>query len=173
MVIHYKILWLLLLGLFLFLCSFIVIWKRYGSILSIIRENLVLTRKNEENRLLLKNNLSNPISVIKTSPIYIKFIYALDESKHIFLSNDDWFNLICIVDKELNGFTSQLYSCHPMSEFEIRICILTKLDFSPKQISQLTFHDVSSVSSARSRLYKKFFGENGSAKKWDDYIRNL
>lgn len=173
MVISYKIIVFLLCVVFLILCSFLVIWKRYGSIISIIRENKLLTMENHKTKLLLKNNLSNPILIIKTSPIYIKFLYALDDSKHVSLSNEDWYNLICTVDKELNGFTTQLYSHHPMSEFEIRLCVLLKLDFSPIQISQLTFHDISSVSSARSRLYKKFFGENGSTKKWDNYIRSL
>lgn len=68
------------------------------------------------------------------------------------------------------GFTTQLRSLHPMSELEYQTCLLIKLRIAPKDIANVLSRDVSTISTVRSRLYKKVFGRKGSTKEWDDLI---
>ena len=71
------------------------------------------------------------------------------------------------------GFCSQLRSLYPMSELEYQTCLLVKLRIAPKDIAAVLARDVSTISTVRSRLYKKVFGEKGGAKEWDDFIRSM
>ena len=51
--------------------------------------------------------------------------------------------------------------------------MLTKINFRPLDIATILNISQNSVASIRSRLYKKYFGEKGKAKDWDDFILNL
>ncbi|MBO4315631.1 MAG: hypothetical protein J5867_06700 [Prevotella sp.] len=71
------------------------------------------------------------------------------------------------------GFTTQLRSLHPMSELEYQTCLLIKLRIAPKDIANVLSRDVSTISTVRSRLYKKVFGPKGGTKEWDDFILSM
>lgn len=60
-----------------------------------------------------------------------------------------------------------------MSVTEYRVCVLIRLHFSPKEIADVLCKDSTTISSIRSRLYKKVFGKKGGSKEWDDFIRTL
>lgn len=68
------------------------------------------------------------------------------------------------------GFTTQLRSLYPVSELEYHVCLLIKLRIAPKDIANILSRDVSTISTVRSRLYKKVYGKKGGAKEWDDFI---
>lgn len=71
------------------------------------------------------------------------------------------------------GFTTQLRSLYPMSELEYQTCLLIKLRIAPKDIANILSRDVSTISTVRSRLYKKVFGHKGGTKEWDDFILSI
>lgn len=70
-------------------------------------------------------------------------------------------------------FTSTLLTLHNMSETELRVCQLLKLNATPTEIANVLCKDTSSISSIRSRLYKKVFDKKGSSKEWDEFIHSL
>ncbi len=71
------------------------------------------------------------------------------------------------------GFANQLRSLYPMSELEYQVCLLIKLRVAPKDIASVLARDVSTISTVRSRLYKKVFGRKGGSKEWDDFILTM
>ncbi|MBQ8463452.1 MAG: hypothetical protein IJ544_04985 [Prevotella sp.] len=71
------------------------------------------------------------------------------------------------------GFTTQLRNLRPMSELEYQVCLLIKLRIAPKDIAAVLSRDVSTISTVRSRLYKKVFGRKGGAREWDDFILSI
>ena len=71
------------------------------------------------------------------------------------------------------GVTSQLRGLYPMSELELQVCQLIKLRIPPKDIAAVLSRDMSTISTVRSRLFKKVFGRKGGAKEWDDFIMTL
>lgn len=60
-----------------------------------------------------------------------------------------------------------------MSQVELQVCQLLKLGCSPSEIASALCKETSSISSIRSRLFKKVFGQKGSSKEWDEFIRTL
>jgi hypothetical protein len=60
-----------------------------------------------------------------------------------------------------------------MSELEYQVCLLVKLRVPPKDIATVLARDTSTISTVRSRLYKKVFGRKGGAKEWDDFILSI
>lgn len=89
------------------------------------------------------------------------------------LSADDWKGIEERFRSVYPRFTSTLFSLYNMSEVELQVCYLLKLNASPSEIASVMSKDTSSVSSIRSRLYKKVFGKKGSSKEWDEFILSL
>lgn len=89
------------------------------------------------------------------------------------LKEEDW----AAVEQQLKavypGFSSQLRGLYPMSELEYATCLLIKLRIAPKDIATVMARDVSTISTVRSRLYKKVFGRKGSTKEWDDFVLSI
>lgn len=105
------------------------------------------------------------------SDYYQGLLRDLSEGRR--LVREDWEEM----ERRLNGvypnFTKHLLSLYPMSEVEFQISLLVKLRVSPKCIAGVLMKDVSSVSSTRSRLYRKIFNKAGSSKDWDDFVLSL
>lgn len=89
------------------------------------------------------------------------------------LSADEWNGIEEKFRSVYPRFTSTLITLHNMSETELQVCYLIKLNASPSEIAGVISKDASSISSIRSRLYKKVFGKKGSSKDWDEFIRSL
>lgn len=70
-------------------------------------------------------------------------------------------------------FTSTLLSLYTMSQVEYQVCLLLKLNATPSEIADVLCKDTSSISSIRSRLYKKVFGKKGSSRDWDKFVLSL
>lgn len=51
--------------------------------------------------------------------------------------------------------------------------MLVKCKLGPKNIGKLTFRDKTTIASARKRLYRKFFYEEGGANEFDKFIYSL
>lgn len=70
-------------------------------------------------------------------------------------------------------FATTLLTLRNMSPIELQVCQLLKLGVPPSEIANVLCKDTSSISSIRSRLYKKVFGEKGGSKDWDEFILSL
>lgn len=89
------------------------------------------------------------------------------------LTKTDWDEIEEKLKSVYPGFANRLFSLHHMSELEYQVCLLIKLMVPPSEIATVLSKDVSSISSTRSRLYKKVFQKKGSSKEWDDFIKSL
>lgn len=89
------------------------------------------------------------------------------------LTQEEWQLLEQQINKVYPGFCRQLNNLHTMSELEYEVCLLIKLRISPKDMAQVLARDVSTISTVRSRLYKKVFGQKGGARDWDEFILSI
>ncbi|MDL2212621.1 tetratricopeptide repeat protein [Bacteroides sp. OttesenSCG-928-N06] len=90
------------------------------------------------------------------------------------MNKERWAELQNQIDETYNQFTERLriHYCR-ISEKEIQVCLLLKTGIQNKSISRLVHMAHNSVSSLRARLYEKVCGKSGSAKEWDEFIRNF
>lgn len=89
------------------------------------------------------------------------------------LKEDDWNEIEAQLKKAYPGFCSQLRNLHVMSELEYQTCLLIKLRIAPTDIASVLNRDVSTISTVRSRLYKKVFGKKGGAREWDEFVLSI
>ena len=89
------------------------------------------------------------------------------------LKDGDWLNREGQIKKLYPGFSSQLRNLHAMSELEYQVCLLIKLRVAPSDMAVVLARDASTISTVRSRLYKKVFGQKGGAKEWDEFILSI
>ena len=89
------------------------------------------------------------------------------------LRSEEWDDIEARLKSVYPGFTSQLRNLHPMSELEYQTCLLIKLRIMPKDIATVLSRDMSTISTVRSRLYKKVFGQKGGAREWDEFILSV
>lgn len=89
------------------------------------------------------------------------------------LKDEEWTELVEQVRNVYPGFTSQLRNLYAMSELEYQVCLLIKLRMAPSNIASVLARDVSTISTVRSRLYKKVFGKKGGAREWDEFILSI
>ena len=111
-------------------------------------------------------------SVIQESDIYrLLKEEILPDNRPI--TREEWKALKETVNDVYDDFTGKLYRYHKLSEHELHICLLLKINMSPIEIARLTSHTKESISSARRRLYEKVFREKGAPGKWDEFIASL
>ena len=89
------------------------------------------------------------------------------------MGEENWNEVKKLLKQVYPGFTNKLRSLYRMSELEYQVCLLIKLRIAPKDIANVLFRDVSTISTVRSRLYQKVFGHKGGAKEWDDFILSI
>jgi tetratricopeptide (TPR) repeat protein len=90
------------------------------------------------------------------------------------ISNKDWQNLQDMIDEMIPGFYARMNSQRQsLSLGDYQICILVRLFFTPKEISNLTGNSPSSVSMKRFRLLQKVFNINGSAETFDRLVQQI
>ena len=89
------------------------------------------------------------------------------------LKADEWQEIEGHIRKVYPGFISQLRGLYAMSELEYQVCLLIKLRMAPSDIAAVLARDVSTISTVRSRLYKKVFGQKGGSREWDEFILSI
>ena len=89
------------------------------------------------------------------------------------LSTAEWEDLATRLDDIYNGFTSRLLSLARLSETELRICRLVKIDVQRVEIADIIYKSKSAVTQARKRMYKKLTKADGSAEDFDALIQDL
>ena len=118
-----------------------------------------------------KEKRSQAETTIFSSDIYRRMQRCLDEGR--MMTQDDWQQLVQLIDGIYTGFTEKLYGLYKLSQQDYYVSLLIKARMQPKEIATLTAHSKESVASTRSRLYQKVFGKKGSSRQWDDFILSL
>ncbi len=103
-----------------------------------------------------------------TSAIYAKFHDGREP-----IDESDWMALRQELDR-VYDLTNRLYALNPtLSEMELRICCLIKIQMKVTDMAILLHRSKQAVSNARNRLYSKLSGRPGNPTKLDDLIRDL
>lgn len=89
------------------------------------------------------------------------------------LKDEDWHNIESQLMKVYPGFSSQLRGLYTMSELEYQVCLLIKLRIAPSDMAAVLARDASTISTVRSRLYRKVFGQKGGAREWDEFVLSI
>lgn len=105
------------------------------------------------------------------SDIYNKFRDAANGSCK--LNAKDWEILRIKIDCCYKDFTTRLRAIYPVSDIEMKICLLLKIKINVTGISLLTGRSKSAIVSARKKLFEKTHGEIGKPEQWDTFILSL
>ncbi len=112
------------------------------------------------------------VSQLHRSSVYAFFHKAAHEE--IRITAENWQELRAAIDAAYDDFTGRLYSlCPNLSEMELHICWLIKIQLSPKDMAQVVGRSQSAVSMARTRLYKKIHQKEGTTSDFDKFITDL
>ncbi len=110
---------------------------------------------------------------MKQSAIYKKFHNLLPQEETNKINNSDWEELNHTIDETYNQFSQRLLEFYPISDIELKVCLLIKIGIPPRQIAALTIRSKQAVTSIRKRLYKKLFDEDGSPEQLDCFIQQF
>lgn len=105
------------------------------------------------------------------SEIYGKFRDAANGNGTI--ETKDWEILRIKVDHCYKDFTKRLRAIYPVSEIEMKICLLIKIKINVTGISLITGRSKSAIVSARKKLYEKTHGESCKPEQWDAFVLSL
>lgn len=105
------------------------------------------------------------------SEIYSKFIDAANNDKIV--NSQDWEVLRIEINRCYKDFTARLQAIYPVSDIEMKICLLLKIGINVTGIATLTGRSKSAIVSARKKLYEKTHGETGKPEQWDKIIQSL
>ena len=106
------------------------------------------------------------------SELYAR-IKRRDCEQDFHLSEVEWELLAQYIDNIYDDFTNRLLRLCNMSEMELRVCYLIKIDVPPIAISTLVCRNKNAISMLRKRLYEKITHQEGNAKQLDDFIKHF
>lgn len=105
---------------------------------------------------------------LQSSAIYR---YFHEQAGNPSIDKEAWEQLRTQLDETYDDLTHRLRQLHMgISEIELRICYLVKLSIKVTDMAQMLCRTKSAISIARSRLYKKLTGKEGSASDLDTFI---
>ena len=111
--------------------------------------------------------------ILTDTPICRHINRLLSDSRQPSMTDEDWHILEDTFAKTQPTFLSRLQTFHKFSTHEMHICLLLRLGLQPAALAQLSAHSKQSVSSTRSRLFEKVFGQKGTPAQWDEFIQSL
>ena len=86
------------------------------------------------------------------------------------LNEEQWQELSTHIDAVYVNFSKRLLGLANLSTYDLRICYLVKMGIEPSKIAIMLYKEMSTISVARRRLYKKLTNSNGSSKSFDELI---
>lgn len=102
-----------------------------------------------------------------------KQIKCSSHENNFHLSETEWKQLAQYIDDVYDDFSNRLLRLCNMSEMELRVCYLIKIDVPPIAISALVCRNKNAISMLRKRLYEKITHQEGNAKQLDDFIKHF
>mgnify|MGYP006326981207 FL=1 len=143
-----------------------------------LKSELILAQKEIltlHNKVIVANNNEQElqIAIFQQSSVYLQLQRAALSEKVCF-TEYDWEQLTPYIDLIYPELTKHLYElCPKLSTIELRICWLTKLSFSPTDISKILLRTKSAITMSRIRLYKKIHHMDGTSEMFDEFIKKL
>ena len=130
----------------------------------------------ERHMVLLENTKKTGIigkEELKASKVVVRFMQLSVDGK--VAKEQDWNDLYRKFSETFPTFTQNLQRAYKnISKMEIRVCMLSRLDFSPSEIGILVSRERSTISNICTRLYSKVYGKEQPKKRdFDDWIQNL
>ena len=119
----------------------------------------------------VKQAIENVESTYFSSDEYYTLQHRITSGQR--LKDEEWQEIEAQLKKVYPGFSSQLRNLHIMSELEYQTCLLIKLRIAPTDIATILSRDTSTISTVRSRLYRKVFDKKGGAREWDKFIMSI
>ena len=89
------------------------------------------------------------------------------------LTDEDWKTIAKNIDEIYNNFTYRLLSLAKLSETEMQVCYLIKLEVAPAKMAGMLFKTKSAITMIRQRLYSKITHKKGSAKELDEFVKTF
>jgi hypothetical protein len=128
------------------------------------------TEKKQEEELKIK--IDNANRTLKKSDIGSKFYHSITK-RQIIITENDWLNLQIAIEEVAPSFINTITLNTELNEKELRICFLSKLRMSNKDISSILEANPSDISQLRRKLMNKIFHKNGSPKDFDNVIKAI
>lgn len=105
------------------------------------------------------------------SEFYVDFCSRIDRMATF--DDDYWTELEHQVNVAFPRFIPNLRSIVKLSQVEFRTSLLIKLKVAPSMIASVVHREPTTISSIRSRLYKKVFDKKGSPQQWDEFVSSI
>lgn len=131
-------------------------------------EHLLADYRQRDEKVIERQN-----GILADTPIYRHINRLLSDSRQPSMTDEDWHILEDTFAKIQPTFLSRLQTFHKFSSHEMHICLLLRLSLQPAALAQLSAHSKQSISSTRSRLFEKVFGQKGTPAQWDEFIQSL
>jgi len=110
---------------------------------------------------------------LMSSSVYRHFKDAALNPK-VQISKRDWQDLQNLIDEVIPGFYARMNGQkQSLTLSDYQICMLVRLFFPPKEISNLTENSPSCISMKRARLLQKIFNIDGSPDAFDKLVRQI
>ena len=103
----------------------------------------------------IRNEQEMRLLAFRHSDIYLHFHHATQSSE---ITERDWKQLSEATNSTFPNFLRQLYALYPqLSEHELHICYLIKIELKRSIIAELLNRSVSAITNSLSRLYQKIY----------------
>ena len=133
--------------------------KREVDVLTSQNQNIEAVQRLKESRM----------AELRSQPFYAR-LKSSDPSTEKRLSDQEWQLLSQGIDDVYDHFSKRLLSLARLSETELRICYLLKINMSPAEIAEIMFKSKAAITLARQRMYAKLTNRRGKAEDLDDLI---
>lgn len=161
-------------SIFVAFVVFLIVSRYYNLYKSKKRIEQELRQIEQEHRSIpqpVREAMNSVEDQFRESAFYVRIRQKITNGER--LSEEDWAAIEEKFQSVYPRFTSTLLTLHNMSQVELQVCQLLKLNATPSEIANVLCKDKSSISTIRSRLYNKVFDKKGSGRDWDEFIRSL
>lgn len=110
----------------------------------------------------------------RQSAIFMRLLSIINQEAYADFSSDDWADLQETCERSFRGFFDTLREFSlELNDNEIKVCYLTKINVSSKDISRLLFKAPSTISTNKARIYAKLMKKKGKAADFDELINSM
>lgn len=83
----------------------------------------------------------------------------------------EWKELFLVVSKYFPLMYNKMSNCDKLSQLEVRVCILTRLRFTNKEMTILLGSSASSISNIRQKVNERLFGDSSSKTLFENMVK--
>ncbi len=110
----------------------------------------------------------------RQSAIFMRLLSIINQEAYADFRPSDWDDLQEACEKSFKSFFETLREFSlELNDNEIKVCYLTKINVSSKDISRLLFKAPSTISTNKARIYAKLMKKKGKASDFDELIDSM